>query len=89
MPTEEELLKEIAENDYELKQARGQVADYKEKLLNAETQLITLKLKDERLREKLRVHRATTPQPNEQKLAEEKEIERFRQRLPELLEKIK
>lgn len=89
MLTEEELLKQIAENDYDLKQARGQVALYKEKLLEAETALIGHKLKDERLREQLRLVRLHTVKPNEQKTAYEEDIERFRQRLPELLEKLK
>jgi chromosome segregation ATPase len=88
MATEKELLQKIAENDYELKMARGQVSDLKEKLSDAETILIGLKIKDSRLQESLRVCRATTIRVNEDKSAYEEDIERFRQRLPELLEKL-
>jgi regulator of PEP synthase PpsR (kinase-PPPase family) len=88
MLTEEELLKEIAENDYELKQARGQVSLLKEKLQDAETVLIGLKLKNDRMQERLRQRRLSTIQPDENKQAYEEDLERFRQKLPELMERL-
>ncbi len=89
MPTETELRQQIAENEYDLKMARDQVADLKEQLTDAETKLIGLKIKNDRLQEQLRVCIATTPKPKDFKSEQDQELERFRARLPALLEKLK
>lgn len=83
MLTQEEILKLIAASEIEQKDARTRVAALKRELLDAETNLISCNLNTERLIEELRVCRNTTVCCE---LTErEKDIERFRLALPELL----
>ena len=89
MPTEEELLKEMTNVDFELKAVRHEVLVYKDKLLEAETKLIGLKLKKEQIKNDLIRLRGSSIKPGAHKNERQEDIERFRKILPELLEKIK
>ena len=87
MPTQEELMKQIADNDEDLKDARRQLSFYREKFLNMESLVISHKLKKERLEEELQALQNRTVK---YEMSDEEEVdERFRQLLPELLKKVK
>jgi flagellar biosynthesis chaperone FliJ len=85
---EQELLNQILETEDELKHARLSLSDLKEKLTNAETNLIGLKLKKNRLEAQLQKKRNEAVSVSEYETAYEEDIERFRQKLPELLKKV-
>lgn len=83
MSSKEEILAKIAASEVEQKDARSRVSALKRELLDAETHLIHCSLTNEKLVEELRVHNNTTVtyEPSER----DKDIERFRLVLPELL----
>lgn len=83
MLTQEELLQKIKEAAVEQKDARNQLAALKRQCLDAETHLIHCNLNYERLVEDLRVCRNTTV--SYELTEREKDIERFRQVLPDLI----
>ena len=87
MATEQEILAAIAEAEIDQKEARQKVAYHKMAAIEAESLLITANLKRERLAEELRVWHLRTVKFEVSK--EEKDLEDFRARLPELLKKIK
>lgn len=84
--TEQELLKAIAEVELEQKEARSLVAFHKRAAIDAESSLIAANLTRERLAEELRRLRLSTVRY--EMSAEDKDIEEFRARLPDLLKKI-
>ena len=85
--TEKELLIQINNNEADLKNSRLLVSDLRNKLAEAETNLIGLKLNADRLREQLKkfreAHFIPDPDPREADNA------RFANALPELLKKVK
>lgn len=85
MLTQEELLQKIKEAVVEQKAARNAVTTLKRQLLDAESQVIFCNLTHERLVEDLRVCRNTTV--SYELTEREKDIERFRQVLPDLLKR--
>lgn len=85
--TEEELMILLEEVAIVQKDSRAQIAFHKRAVLEAESILIEANLRSEKLKEQLRINRITTV--SYEKTHEEKSIEAFRLRLPELLEKIK
>jgi vacuolar-type H+-ATPase subunit D/Vma8 len=88
MTTEQELLNQISETEDELKHARLSLSDLKEKLTSTETYLIGLKLKKDKLQAQLQKTRNEAVSATEYETAYDADIERFRQRLPELLKKV-
>jgi hypothetical protein len=87
MPTPEQmLLEKIKEAEVEQVSARMRIVELKRNIMDAETNLIECNLHQERLVEELRVLRLRTV--NREQTPEQKEIERFRLVLPELLKKI-
>lgn len=84
MPTEDELLQKLKEVEVELLNARAALADAKRRVIDSESTLIEVKLQQERLREELRIHRNETV--NEEITERDKDIERFKQVLPSILE---
>lgn len=89
MATEQELLHQIEKNNGELKEARLLVSTLKEKLMDAETVLIGLKLKEDKLQDTLRRLQNASLKPSEYDEAFDEDIERFRKKLPDLMDKIK
>ena len=85
--TEEELVVNIENIDIELKNAKLALAAAKRAAVDAESIYIEMKLKKERLVEELRVCRAT--KVNRELTHQEKDVERFKKALPELLLKDK
>ena len=86
--TEQELLNQISETEDELKHARLSLSDLKEKFTATETYLIGLKLKKDRLEAQLQKQRNEAVSVSEYETAYEEDIERFRQKLPELMKKV-
>lgn len=84
--TEDTLLKQIEEVEEERKGARVRITQLKRELLNAETDLISANLRQEGLKESLRVHRASIV--DHSLTDREKDIERFRLAHPGLMKKI-
>ncbi len=84
--TEQDILQRITEVEVDQKEARGLVAFHKKAAIDAETQLIAANLKYESLKEELRVYR--NQHPKKELTYREKDIEEFRQKLPELMKKI-
>lgn len=84
MKNEVDLLQKLAEVEVELRDARNSLADYKRKVTEAETKVIEIKLSQERLMEEIRVCRNETV--SVELSARERDIERFREALPSLLE---
>ena len=85
--TEEELVVNIENIDIELKNAKLALAAAKRAAVDAESIYIEIKLKKERLVEELRVCRAA--KVNRELTHQEKDVERFKKALPELLLKDK
>ena len=84
--TEQEILDSIKEVALEQTNARMQIAFHKKAAVDAESDLINANLRSERLIEQLRVCRVTTV--SYEKTEDQKIIDAFRLRLPELLKKI-
>lgn len=84
MPTEKELLSKLAEAEKELTDAKRLLTEARKRWTDAETDVISAKLKTERVKEEIRVHRNTTP--NYEPTPEELDLERFRQDNPELMQ---
>lgn len=82
--TDEELLKQLDDADYEYQEAKRKLARLKKEYVDAETVLINCKLHKDRVVEALRVHMATTPR--HEKSLQDLEIDRFRETYPELVE---
>lgn len=84
MTTEQELMNGLAEAEKELHDAKRALAEAKKRWTDAETNVISAKLKKDRIKEELRVYRKTTPkyEPDQRDL----DIERFREENPELCE---
>lgn len=80
--TDEELLKQLDNADYEYQDAKRKLARLKKECIDAETILINCKLHKDRVVEALRVHMATTPRP--EKSLQDLEIERFREMYPDI-----
>lgn len=88
MPTPEEMLiQKIEEVEVERVNARLRIAKAKREALDAESDLIEHSINKDRLIEQLRVVRITTVDYSKTK--EEKDIDRLRSIMPELLKKIK
>lgn len=87
MTSEEELLAMLNEIALIQKDARAQIAAHKRAALEAESVLIEANIRSEKLKEELRIYRITTV--SYEKTIEEKNIDDFKLRLPELLKKIK
>lgn len=85
--TEEELMALLNEVAIVQKDARAQIAFHKRAILEAESTLIEANIRSEKLKEQLRIRRVTTV--SYEQTHEEKIIEDFKLKLPELLEKIK
>ena len=81
--TDQELLQQLDNADYEYQEAKRKLARLKKEYMDAETVLINCKLHKERVVEAIRVHMATTPRP--EKSLQDLEIERFRETYPELV----
>lgn len=84
MPNEVDLLKKLAEVDIELRDARNSLSDSKRRVTEAETKVIAIKLSKDRLMEEIRVFRNQTV--SEELTEREKDIARFKEALPSLLE---
>lgn len=82
--TEKQLLDKLAELEKELHDYRRILADAKRKVLDAESNVISAKLHWDRVKEELRVHRNTVPRHDP--TPQDKEIEAFREKFPELCE---
>lgn len=84
---EKELLLKIEENAIELAAARRVVSKLKSELVHAETDVVSLKINEDKYKEQLRVLQARTIK---YELSDkDKDIERFKQALPEIMEKLK
>ena len=87
MPTPEEMLiQKIEEVEVERVNARLRIAKAKREALDAESDLIEHSINKDRLIEQLRVVRITTVDYSKTK--EEKDLDRLRSIMPELLKKI-
>lgn len=89
--SEEDLLKQLAEADDNIKHASRRMREVAQELVKAETELIGAKVHKQKLVEQMRVLKLQLPEAEsgyEPALAREKEIEEFRKRLPELMKKI-
>jgi len=87
MRTDQEIQQDIKEAERLQKEARSQVAYHKKAAVDAESNLIHANLQFEKLKEELRVYYDQYPPKTES--FDEKEIRLFKERLPELLKKIK
>lgn len=83
---EQELLKQIKDQETEQKEARQLVAHHKKGVVEAESRLISANIQIERLREELRVLRVQNPIQEE--TSNERDIREFKERLPEIMKKI-
>ena len=87
MPTPEEILiHKIEEVEVERVNARLRIAKAKQEAVDAESDLIEHSINKDRLIEQLRVVRITTVDYSKTK--EEKDLDRLRSIMPELLKKI-
>ena len=84
---EQELAAQLQETEKELHQAKLVLAEAKRRCTDAETQVIDLKIHRDRIKEKLRVCCARTPQPED--VRRDEVIEQFRKDHPELVEMAK
>jgi len=84
---DQELLEKIKEAELARNEAYQQMTFHKKAWVEAETRLISASILKDKLIEELRVFHATSV--NEDTSQRDKEIEEFRLKLPELLEKIK
>jgi hypothetical protein len=82
--TEQELIDKLAEADKDWLDAKRKLADAKKRWTEAETQLVDASIHKDRVKEELRVHRATTPR--HELTHRDLEIERFRLDNPEIVE---
>lgn len=89
MVTENELLAKLATAEKELVEVRSLVKKTKRAVLDAETQLISAKLTQERLQEQYRVFKNQQVRVSDETQEIDSDLERFRLILPDLLEKIK
>ncbi len=89
MVKEDELLAKLATAEKELVEARSLVKKTKRAVLDAETQLISAKLNQERLQEQYRVFKSQQVRVSDENKEIDSDLERFRLILPGLLEKIK
>jgi regulator of replication initiation timing len=80
MPSD--ILKQIAITEAQMALVRQRISDLKKELSGAESELITIKLQHEGLREQVRVHKNTTP--HRAMDAREQEIKDFQDKYPEL-----
>jgi len=88
MPTPEEMLiQKIEEVEVERVNARLRIAKAKREALDAESDLIEHSINKDRLIEQLRVVRISTVDYSKTK--EEKDLDRLRSIMPDLLKKIK
>ena len=85
MPTEEELLQQLAEAEKEYEQAKKALARAKRLILSAETEVINRKIQLEKIQETVRVFKCTSPS-NPEITLHQQEIIRFREDHPELVE---
>lgn len=85
--TEEELIKSIADAQFDVDSARFRVASAKKELAEAESKFTGCKLHLEILEEQLRV--VLFYKPTYELSAREKEIAEFKEKLPDLLKRIK
>jgi hypothetical protein len=85
--SEKEIQNHLEETNKDLKEARLRLKECKFALQIAEDNLITLKLTQEKLIEQLRV--IDCEKVKFEKTANQVDIERFREALPNLLEKLK
>jgi DNA repair exonuclease SbcCD ATPase subunit len=81
---ENDLLKQLEEAEKELQYAQKDLAEAKSRWTDAETKLIGAKIHRDRVKESLRVYRATTPKYESNRRDED--IEQFRKDHPELVE---
>lgn len=87
MPTPEEILiQKIEEVEVERVNARSRIAKAKREAVDAESDFIEHSINKDRLIEQLRVVRITTVDYSKTK--EEKDLDRLRSIMPELLKKI-
>ena len=86
MPTEKEILVRLAEAEKEYEHSKKSLAKAKKLLVAAETETINHKLHLDRIKEELRVHRATIPSTHPEITLREQEIIRFREDHPELVD---
>lgn len=82
----EEILRQLAEAERDIKEAKSFMAQKRREWTDAETALIHAKLKKERLTEALRINRVTVPSSNPELTLRELDIEEFRAKHPELCE---
>lgn len=82
--TEKDILLKLDEAEKEFQLAQRSLSEAKKRWTEAETKLINAKIYRDRIKEELRVHRATTPkyEPNKR----DDDIEQFRKNHPELVE---
>jgi len=84
---EQEILDKITEANAERHEARTLIAFHKKAAVDAETLLIAANITLESLREELRVF--LLKYPHYEETHNEKDIREFRERLPEIMKKIK
>lgn len=85
MPTEQEILERLAVAQREYEHAQKSLARAKKVLIAAETETINHKLHLDRIKEELRVHRATIPSTHPEIELRDIEIDKFRQDHPEIV----
>ena len=85
--TEEEFNSEIAKCDEDISIARAKMISHKKKFYECESELLTAKLKKEELIDNLRIMKAADI--NQPPTYRELDIERFKEVLPSILEKLK
>jgi len=88
MATEEELLRELEVAAREVQDARLAVKTTKRAALDAETQFINAKLNQERIQERYRIFKNQQVRVSDDSSENDRELERFRLILPELLKKV-
>jgi hypothetical protein len=88
MATEKELLQELEVAAREVQEARLAVKIAKRAALDAETQFINAKLTQERIQERYRIFKNQQVRVSQETVDDDKELERFRQLLPELLKRV-
>lgn len=82
--SEKDILLRLDEAEKEMQSAQRGLAEAKKRWTEAETKLINIKINRDRIKEELRVHRATTPKYEPSKRDED--IEAFKIKHPELVE---
>jgi len=83
---EGELLSQLVEAEKELKTARMRMVEHRNKLWKAEDDLVSAKLKVDRLQDQIKSFRRNNVLMEDEQRNED--IERFRKILPELIKKV-